>query len=399
MTSTTVTTAQTGARFQYDPAGDSGAAHAAIDAYLAQCAAIEGAHRPGQGGAYREGILVEIHHAAAALVAHAAPSPLLHAALDRIAWLDEHGRGRRGARHGEGHGIYLHTLVRRLVELRSGFSVTDLCHLLAVVNAHILPVLRHGDTYHAHWYFWLLIAVLPREAGTPERVGPLLDGLSGFLDWAVWYTFFPLMRRDMLAYADVVDDFPTGYIGAGEDWADRARADLRAMDAAEREAWRALFGAALYADDTPAVIPPAAWTDAARPTVDAIDPARYAGRAAAWLVCLTQSDATVLCDQHALILRTLVWGLYLCPATPRLADIMADVAVTGYRPAVAHPLGQKPKGHRSTALARACLAYLERSAPAVAVPALRRILVSAPSPRAQKAITAALARAERRAAR
>lgn len=389
--------ARDGAGFTYDPAGELGAAHAAIDAYIAQCAAIEAARSPGQGGTYQEQILVDIHHEAVALVARSESSALLRAALDRLAWLDEHGRGVRGARHGEGPGAYLHVLARRLVERRPGLSVADLRRLLAVVNAHVLPVPRYRDVYQAHWYFWLFIAVLPRAASTPERITPLLDELRGFLDWAVWYTFFPLMRRQMLDYADVVDDFPTGYIGAGEGWADLARADLRAMDMAQRDAWHALFADALRAEETSAFIPPAAWLTAARPHVDAITSVRYAERAGAWFARLAQPNATVLCDQHVLILRTILWGLYHCPATPALADVVADVAVTGYRTVPAHTLGHKPKGHCSTALGRACLAYLERIVPAVALPALSRIAATPPSPRAQKAIAAALARTQRQA--
>lgn len=392
----TGTTARAGEGFVYDPAGDVGGAHATIDAYLAECAAIEAARRPGQGGCYVEGILAEIHETALALIAHAAPSPPLHAALDRLSWLDEHGRGRRSARHGVGQGLYLHVLVRRLVERRPGLSVADLRRLLVVVTAHVLSVPRHLDVYHAHWYFWLFIRVLPREAGTPDRIIPLRDELRGFLDWAPWYTFFAGMRQGLFAYAEVVDDFPTGYIGAGEGWADLARADLRAMDPAERDAWRALVADALRAPDTPAIIPPATWLTTTRPWVDAIGPARYAERAAPWLARLARPDATVLCDQHALILRTVLWGLYHCPAAPRLAAIVADVAATGYRTVPAHPLGQKPKGHCSTALGRACLAYLERISPDIALPALRRIATAPTSTRGQKAIAASLARAERR---
>ncbi len=391
---TTVTGARAGEGFAYDPAGELAEAHAATDAYLARCASIEATLRRGEGGKYIEGILAEVYDAASALVARTDPSPRLRAALDRIAWLDKRGYGRRGARHGEGQGNYLHVLVRRTVEMRPGLGVENLRHLLAVVNAHVLPVPRHRDVYHAHWYFWLFIKVLPREAGTRERIDPILGEIRGFLDWAVQYTFFPLMRRDMLDYAELVDDFPTGYIGAGEGWADLARADLRAMGAAERDAWRARFTHAIRAAETPAFIPPAEWTAAARPHVDRIGPARYAERASSWLARLARPDATVLCDQHILILRTVLWGLYLCPPTPRLAEVAAEVALTGYSVVPAHILGQKPKGHCSTALGRACLAYLERIPPDMALPALHRIAAAPSSPRGQKAIAASLARGE-----
>ena len=154
------------------------------------------------------------------------------------------------------------------------------------------------------------------------------------------------MRREMLDYLTTVDDFPTGYIGAGEGWADLARIDVRAMERGERDAWRDLFTTAIRTEETSAFIPPAPWLAATRAHIDAIGPTRYVARAEAWLGRLAQADATVLCDQHELLLRMVLSGLYHCPPTARTAETVADVAVIGYTTVPAHPLGQKPKGHR-----------------------------------------------------
>jgi len=123
---------------------------------------------------------------------------------------------------------------------------------------------------------------------------------------------------------------------AGERWADAARADLAAMDAAERAAWSALFRQAANAD---AARPSAKWQKATAALVTALGRARLLERLGAWLPLVEKPKelrkvgwafVAPISDGNTRLLVTLAWALGGGgePEAARLAGDLANTCLT-----------------------------------------------------------------------
>lgn len=208
-----------------------------------------------------------------------------------------------------------------------------------VVEALLAWPLEERDPWHLGWYPipGILVAVeaLAAREELPETLTRKLERLRGVL--ARYETARDIRKlsertRDILG--EVVE-FP---IDAGEVWADRALADLRALSGGERAAWSRLIA---HARAATAARPSARWTKEARTLLGAAGQEAFRSRLLEWLPLVERiarredgapplPSAHLIGDANGDLLRGLAWCASL-EEDLELARALTSLGATAFK--------------------------------------------------------------------
>ncbi len=130
-------------------------------------------------------------------------------------------------------------------------------------------------------------------------------------------------RLDMLAWRDEWTP-----VDLERCWSERIRADYRAMQGPEREAWRRLLYC-IHGDE--GTRPSGKWTAATRAAVERIGQEEFRARAAEWLEPLGEGAVQRLSREGGYILRAFVW-LAEASQAPQLLAKLPAIAQVRFKP-------------------------------------------------------------------
>jgi hypothetical protein len=114
-------------------------------------------------------------------------------------------------------------------------------------------------------------------------------------------------NKAMAGLAELLGGQVEGFVERGDAWADRAVADLEAMDEPTRAAWRALFEHARQSSDPK---PKEKWLKAAAPLLQAVGKAAFLERAREWFALYGKGDGWWFADREEhndAFFKGLVW--------------------------------------------------------------------------------------------